>query len=115
MQILESRIERNAVRLIYEKLGIKGSKLRTPGDAGYPDRIFWIPGGRPLLVEFKRPREEPDPLQEIRHDELRDLGYNVVVCDNPVDALRHVCHVCLESIYDKHRRIVDDVLRETYE
>src|SRR5690606_15283156 len=49
---------------------------------GYPDRIFWLPGGRPLLVEFKQPGE-PLELKQVHHvRELLDLGYLVEVHDN---------------------------------
>ena len=90
MRILESKIERKAVDLVWQHLGIVGSKLVTPGDTGYPDRIFWIPGGRPLLIEFKRPDEEAKPKQEHIHDQLRKLGYQVEVHDNAIRAFQAV-------------------------
>ena len=53
-----------------------------PGVAsGWPDDLFLIPGGRPLLVEFKAPGKQPTALQEHRISELRGLGYDVRVCD----------------------------------
>ena len=86
----ESKIERDACRLVMQNLGIKGSKLVTPGDTGFPDRIFWIPGGRPLMIEFKRPGEEPSPKQEYIHGQLRQLGYKVEVHDNAIRAFQAV-------------------------
>lgn len=86
MNQLEKDIEDEAVGLVWQHLGIKGSKLVTPGDTSYPDRIFWIPGGRPLLIEFKRPGEEPEPKQAHTHDQLRKLGYDVQVHDHALDA-----------------------------
>lgn len=96
MRILESKIERDAVELVWRHLGIVGSKLVTPGDTGYPDRIFWLPAGKPLLIEFKKPGEEPEPKQEYIHDQLRKLGYIVEVHDNAVRAFQAVIQA-LES------------------
>jgi hypothetical protein len=84
----ESKIEQDACDLVMKHLGIKGSKLVTPGDTGYPDRIFWIPGGRPLMIEFKRPGEAPSPKQEYIHGQLRQLGYQVEVHDNAIRAFQ---------------------------
>ena len=86
----ESKIERDAVDLVWKHLGIVGSKLVTPGDTGYPDRIFWLPGGKPLLIEFKRPGEEPEPKQEYIHAQLRKLGYQVEVHDNAIRAFQAI-------------------------
>ena len=86
----ESKIEAAAVALAMEHLGIKGSKLSVLGDTGYPDRIFWVPGGRPLLIEFKRPGEEPTPKQAHIHEELRKLGYGVEVHNDAIEAFQAV-------------------------
>jgi hypothetical protein len=82
----ETRIELDAVDLIWQWLGIVGIKLKAAGNNGYPDRLFWIPGGKPLLIEFKQPGEVPEPLQQQRIDELQQLGYEVQVHDNALDA-----------------------------
>ena len=63
----------NAVVAGAEALGVPSIKLNLKGNRGWPDREFWIPGGRPLLIEFKLPGEEPDPLQAHRHDTLLTL------------------------------------------
>lgn len=78
----ESSIERKTCKLALEQLGVRNVKLVTPGDTGWPDRIFWIPGGRPLLIEFKAPGEAPRPKQIYIHELLRQLGYNVEVHDD---------------------------------
>lgn len=82
----ETKIENDAVELIWQWLGIIGIKLKAVGNNGYPDRLFWIPGGKPLLIEFKQPGEVPEPLQQQRIDELKQLGYEVQVHDNAIDA-----------------------------
>ena len=86
----ESKIERRACDRALDELGVTNSKLVTPGRTGFPDRIFYIPGGKPLLIEFKRPGEEPKPMQLYIHQLLRQLKYNVKVCDNVEDAVRYV-------------------------
>lgn len=50
--------------------------------AGWQDRIFFVPGGKPLIIEFKRPGGVTSPLQEKRHEELLLLGYDHHVIDN---------------------------------
>jgi hypothetical protein len=86
----ETKIEQDAVDLIWEHLGIKGSKLKILGENAFPDRIFWLPGGQPFLIEFKVPGENARPLQVHNHDELRRLGYHVEVHDNAIDAFEAV-------------------------
>ncbi len=83
--MLESKIERDACRAVLDELGVASTKLVTPGQRGFPDRIFWIPGGKPLLIEFKRPGEEPRKLQSHIHKMLSMLGYSVEVHDD-IDA-----------------------------
>lgn len=100
----ESKIERDAVDLVWKHLGIIGSKLVTPGDTGYPDRIFWIPGGRPLLIEFKRPGEEPEPKQEYIHGQLKQLGYQVEVHDNAIRAFSAVIEAVATTRLSKEGR-----------
>jgi hypothetical protein len=84
---LESTIERDTCRDALQLYGIRSSKLVTPGDTGWPDHLFWIPGGKPTLIEFKREGEEPEPKQEYIHEVLRGLKYEVHVCDTKEEAL----------------------------
>jgi hypothetical protein len=71
-------------------LGIENIKLGSRYNGGWPDRIFFIPGGRPLCIEFKRPGEEPDERQKEIHRRLRALGYAVEVHDDRDAALESV-------------------------
>jgi hypothetical protein len=75
----EERVEQKARELVWIYLGIRSSRLKVLGDNGYPDDIFWLPGGKPLLIEFKDEDEEPRPLQDEVINELRELGYEVQV------------------------------------
>lgn len=49
--------------------------------SGIPDRVFFIPGGKPLIVEFKKRAEKPDPLQDWYLKRLLDDGYHVGWCE----------------------------------
>jgi hypothetical protein len=104
---LENDIEIEAVDLVWKYLGIKGSKLKVVGDTGYPDRIFWMPGGRPLLIEFKKPGEEPRPKQLKIHRQLRKLGYQVEVHDNAIEAFQAVIKtVETNPLYEKGNKVL---------
>ena len=58
-------------------------KLVSPGFDGMPDRLVLLPGGQIGFVEVKVPGAKPRPLQERRHEQLRELGFQVSVLDDP--------------------------------
>ena len=58
-------------------------KLISPGTDGMPDRMVLLPEGHMGFVEVKAPGKKPRPLQNNRHEKLRDLGYTVAVLDDP--------------------------------
>ena len=78
---LERTIEAAAVRYA-QKQGVLCTKMNLMGRRGWPDRCFWLPGGRPLFIEFKRLGAKPTPLQEHVHEQLRAAGYRVEVVDD---------------------------------
>lgn len=83
MQVLEVDIEEDACALAFTYLGVRSCKLKAAGQTGFPDRIFWLRGGKPYLVEFKRPGEIPRPKQLYEHDFLKELEYEVHVFTSP--------------------------------
>ena len=83
----ESDIESTASDHALTELGVFSIKLKKAQEAGYPDREFLIPGGRPLFIEFKRPGEEPTDYQLMIHERLRYAGYKVEVHDTVEGAL----------------------------
>lgn len=93
----EATARRNAIAYA-KKLGVEHIRLSfRPGvKAGWPDDLFLIPGGRPLLMEFKAPRKEPTPLQNERLCTLLDLGYDACWVDNS-DAARHAISSALDA------------------
>lgn len=52
---------------------------------GIPDRVFFLPGGRPLVVEFKGRKKRGKGLQEKTQPwyvaKLRQDGYEAHCCD----------------------------------
>ena len=50
---------------------------------GAPDRLVVLPGGKLGFVEVKAPGQKPRAIQERRHEQLRELGFQVSVLDDP--------------------------------
>lgn len=74
----ESALESTAVRWARDR-GIVVAKLTEL--VGVPDRIFFVPGGKPLIIEFKARRNEPSETQAWYLDTLRAAGYDAHSCD----------------------------------
>ena len=72
------------------KLGIKVVKVQQTSENAWPDLLIAIPGGRPLLLEMKKPGEKPTKLQLEIHDQLRKVGYNVHWADCAADGKKLV-------------------------
>lgn len=61
----------------------------------YPDQLFFLPCSGTLLVEFKRPGEEPRKRQTVIHQRLAALGHPVSVVDSE-DQFRRLLLATLE-------------------
>ncbi|NLO91362.1 MAG: VRR-NUC domain-containing protein [Elusimicrobia bacterium] len=57
-------------------------KFVSPGNAGVPDRIVLLPGGRIAFAELKAPGKEPTALQKAQQRKLKALGFEVAVIDS---------------------------------
>ena len=90
----ETKIELQACDLIFGNLGVGSLKLNVKANTGYPDRIFWVPGGKPLIIEFKTPDGELSPKQKYHIERLKKDGYNVEVCDDAIDAF----HAAIKAV-----------------
>jgi hypothetical protein len=86
----ESAIEKTACRQIYAYFGVESLKLNVRSNTGYPDRIFFLPGGRPVFIEFKRPGGILSAKQRYQKKKLEGMGYPVFVAYSESQALHFV-------------------------
>lgn len=75
-------------------------KFTSPGNNGVPDRIVLLPNGRIAFVETKAPGKKPRPLQLVRHETLRNLGFSVYV----IDRMEQVKEILDEIGSDTHEQ-----------
>ena len=62
----------------------------------WPDTVFFLPGGKTVFIEFKRPGQKPRFGQNAYLERLEKHGFDVHVVDDVdqgIDILRH-CLVC---------------------
>lgn len=70
---VETDIEKYLIKRVKD-LGGKQVKHVSPGTNGEPDRLIKLPGYPAALLELKRPKKEPDPLQGVRIQEWMGVG-----------------------------------------
>ena len=75
--IVRERKAQTATNTWADAVGIPRTTLTLRGRRGWPDEVYWVPGGRPLLIEFKAEGEEPRKLQLYIHTLLRQNGYEI--------------------------------------
>jgi hypothetical protein len=80
--MLEKTIEKQLTNAVRQRGG-HAYKLVSPNRAGMPDRLVCLPGGHHAFIELKAPGKHPRPIQQVRHQELRNLGQRVYTIDNP--------------------------------
>lgn len=85
MKPLESDVENAVVRWARNR-GIDSLKLNGQGRRHWPDREFFILGGRPALIEFKRPGERVRRAQEYVLNMLVELDYDVCAAETKAEA-----------------------------
>ena len=78
----EKQTEQKLVKAVKAAGGIC-PKLVSPGTDGMPDRMVMLPKARIGFVEVKAPGARPRPLQVRRHEQLRDLGFQVFILEGP--------------------------------
>lgn len=84
--MIESSLEEYVCELA-EADGWVVRKLKWIGRRNGMDRFF-LKNGRIVLVEFKRPGEEPRPGQAREIELFKQNGAEVYAVDNPMTALR---------------------------
>ena len=81
----EKQIERALIKAVKDAGGLC-LKWVSPGWDGAPDRIvlFGDNGiGRIAFVEVKAPGGKARKIQQVRHRQLRSMGFKVFVLDDP--------------------------------
>lgn len=69
------------LRIEIKKRGGWCIKLPAIFEAGLPDRIVLMPGGRIYFVEMKTKGKKPSPIQTVVHAKMAALGFQVHVLD----------------------------------
>lgn len=80
MRRLESDIQAEVTEGAKE-LHLIPLRLNVIGRKGWPDYGYGY-RGRMCFIEYKRPGEKPEPIQEHVHQILREHGFYVFVVDN---------------------------------
>lgn len=78
----EKVFERTMSKYVNDKGGI-AIKMLSQFVNGLPDRLYLLPGGRALFVEFKSTGKKPTKIQEHIIGRIRKLGFTVLVVDSP--------------------------------
>ena len=63
-------------------IGGRAYKFQSPGNAGVPDRLVLLPGGRTIFVEMKAPGKKPTTLQLSQIRKIKNLGHTAIVIDS---------------------------------
>ena len=79
--ISEREIERY-FKAQFEKRGALVFKFVSPGQAGVPDRVVLLPGGRVVFAEMTAPGEKPRPLQRAVFARMARAGHPVYIIDS---------------------------------
>jgi hypothetical protein len=99
---VENVLRDRVCKAALDRFGVISLQLNLQFDAGWPDRLFLIPGGRPMLLEFKRPGKQPEPLQNHRLETLVNLGYLESIdagwCDNFEEAMGRIGAHCARAV-----------------
>ena len=74
----ESELER-ILTIEIRKLGGRTYKWTSPGNAGVPDRIVFMPGGSIYFVELKTDTGKLSAQQKIQINRLQNLGQTAMV------------------------------------
>lgn len=78
----EREVEKSLVDAAKAAGGI-AYKFVSPGNAGVPDRLVALPGGKIGFVELKSPGKKPRPVQLMQRRRLEKLGFLVFTMDSP--------------------------------
>lgn len=77
----EKYVEQKLTKAVKAAGGV-ALKFVSPWYNGMPDRLILMPKGAIAFAEIKSSGLKPRPLQKLRHDMLRKLGFKVYVIDD---------------------------------
>lgn len=77
----EKVFERELSKFVEESGGM-AVKLLSQFIKGLPDRMFLLPGGAVVFVEFKSTGKKPTKIQSYIHAKIQALGFLVYVVDS---------------------------------
>jgi hypothetical protein len=78
--VREKAIEAHLQKKVKD-LGGRAYKFESPGNAGVPDRIVLLPGGKVFFIEMKAPGKKSTVLQQKQQTRIKNLGNQVLVID----------------------------------
>ena len=85
----EYTVEQLLVKSV-EAIGGVAAKMTSPGRRGFPDRILFLPGGRVVVVEVKRPKGGRVSRHQMQWLHLlQGLGVEVAIVRNASD-IKHL-------------------------
>lgn len=90
MRYVKEKVAEQRLAQWAEAHGVLSVKLNIQGRRGWPDRVFFLPGGRPYLVEMKAEGAEPRKLQLHIHSLLLAQGYMVEVHDTAEEPIAFI-------------------------
>ena len=93
-----------------KQLGGKAYKWVSPGNAGVPDRIVILPGGKVLFVELKQKNGRRTRLQKMQQEQLMRLKASVLTLYGIADVRRFLDWAKEHSTYDLQSASVSTVL-----
>lgn len=100
---LESAVEREAVQAAIRELGLEVVKMKV---RTWPDRMFLIPGGRPLFIELKNPHDgKLSAGQKLRVYRLMRDGYDVEIHDNVAEVLDSLRQHINQDSYGRRKNL----------
>jgi Holliday junction resolvase len=82
---MESKIQAN-IKARFEKAGWLVVKLIQTNCNGIPD-LMCLKDGKTVFVEVKQPGKKPTELQQFRHDQLTQNGFQVFILSSEKDII----------------------------
>ena len=95
----EKVFERELSKFVEESGGM-AVKLLSQFIKGLPDRMFLLPGGVVVFVEFKSTGKKPTKIQSYIHAKIQALGFLVYVVDS-VESYEEIKGL-IELLNNKH-------------